>query len=803
VGACRRDVQRMSLFVWRAIRARWPSFLVTTLGLGLAFGCALACLSVVQVLRGGHPVGSHFDGDPVTIYQHVLSMGYDLFLSPAQIAQVQQELGDSGTVTGSSGGAFESAELNGEPMAVAVDVVLPNHFSVLGIHLIGADPERWGQGDETVIVSQRFLARLGLTTPPKSIRIAGQDFPIAGVADAFPGLWNHEIEVWVDWRQGQRLLFPTSVNRGVNQQPPLYWALAIPAEGKSAEFAARLQRALARTDIAERPFDKLRAVSGITNQSELRQAADTSTSLYLLSCGLMLLVGAFNLASWSALTRVSRLDAEWTMLRLGIPRLAYFRIGLWFVLIPAVVGAILAVPFHWLFAWLLASDPAIASLLEASSEYQRSYPWFAWVAVFALTCVLGHGLGSLVSTVAGLRYGAVSLRSDQAAVRQVFRGVVIVVSMASAIAMVFAAFASLGGYRLLRDMAYPDASQVWMLGLRSGNAATRFDWNAENMDRLVEEVRVRMPELAAVGFLQVRPFSSAKPGSTVLSLEPFGAPDLSVMLNEATYEALPALGLPVVRGKGFSQHGGEAAEIVLDTAAADLFSSSHGGKDVLDQLLYDAAGTAYRVVGVSQRSLYSTDLNSALPVAYASMTESIRPPILITRGPTTAERIQRQLVQAKDSLFPGVVVESPLNLRDLSDQTFAGYRSRSMLCVISALVTLVIAFISLVSIISLEVARNRRALAVRACLGASTGELMRRSVRGLSVCVVGGSMVGFALLWFARSALPTDLITSAGDWFWMGGVSVTALLLLVLLCASIALRRLFFGAALSDHLREE
>jgi hypothetical protein len=86
----------MFVLLLRCLRRRPVSLLLTVLGLAVAFATTLSTLGLYSVLREGHPRGTDFPGDPVSIFMHASAMNFDFFLGPAQITAFQRDLGDSG-----------------------------------------------------------------------------------------------------------------------------------------------------------------------------------------------------------------------------------------------------------------------------------------------------------------------------------------------------------------------------------------------------------------------------------------------------------------------------------------------------------------------------------------------------------------------------------------------------------------------------------------------------------------------------------------------------------------------------------
>lgn len=790
----------MLAFLLRSLLGRLPSLSLTVLGLAVAFAATLAALNLHAVLRTGQLQGADFSGEPVSVFAHASARDMDLFLSPRQVMALQEEIGASGFVTASSGARMVAVDIADATREAAVDVAAPNFFTTLGVAIEGGDARLFGDAgaEPACVVSERFLARMGLQRPPSTLVVAGHALRVIGVARGFNGLWDHETEVWVDWRLGHDLMTPNTKDRGLDG---FFWTLALPADGQSAAFRSRLQRALARRDLAEAPFDGFRAIPGITNQPDMRRTADTSSALYLVLCAVMLVVATANLAAWSALMRAGKIESEWTFLQLGIPRGTHALLGLGFVVVPALAGALLALPLERLLSALLHQDSAIYALLAWSPEYEARYPWGAWMAIVAAVTSSGWLLGLAVARLAGLRFGAGNLRTPAGRIEWLFRPMAMLVALLAAIALLFAILQSAQALRVWRALAQQGTEQVWMLFVHPDTGSGAMLDQARR-DAVERQVRAMLPRARELGFVKIRPLSTAKVALSSYSLQAGGPPVLRMLLNEADGDGMQVIGAGLLRGRRFDDSL-TAMEMVLDAGAARRLAQAAGKDDVLGTQLYDELGMPWRVVGIADRIAYGPDPDKEAPAAYVALGDSPLVANLVMRGTSPAEQVA---ALARD----GVRLDGgrlrfgeAANLAGKANDALARYRSRTLLGLIAAAITIAISALAVLSIATLEVRRRRRLLAVRASLGERPLATAWHGARGVLSSILSGTLLGLLAIWLAGAWLAARDMARPADFAWAMPLCGALLMALACIGTTVILLREFFAQPLARHLREE
>lgn len=792
----------MLLYVFRALKSRSCSFLLAILGLAIALGATLSVARIHGLLESGTPRGTRLTGEAWSVFMHSETMRFDFFLGPRQIEGLQEHFGTSGYVLGSAGTRSLPIYVETQSTAALVDVVSPNFFEALHIDVDGVDTSAWGRENvPTALVSYRWLARMGRVDPPSHLRIGERVIRVAGVVPTFSGLWDQFTEVWVDWRLGPELLFPSVANVSVADQPWFYWTLALAREGRQAEFDARAIQGFARVDLVEPPFESFRVVSGITNQPDARRTADDSVRIYLFMAWVGLLASAVNLACWCALTRIVKADAEWTMLCLGISGSKYRTFEVSFIAIPVLFAGLMGLPLSLAFDALVARDPAVAALMNQSAELRAPFPWAMYVAGLGALFVVVWSTSKLVARAAGLKFGSATLRPDSLRVRGLFRALTLLMSTLAAMSLIIGYWSGRSSLDLWADASQKLFARTWVMQVKASDAgAKRTSLFPEDRADLISALRGALPEAQYVGFASTRPYSDARIPFTEFTLG--NGQKVSVLVNETDGDAIAAMGaslrvgtLPPIGSLGF--------DIVLDTDIALLVTRSLRVPSALGATMTDAAGIPYNVVGIVDRLSYSSDLARSSPVAYIAM--GAAPPALnlVVRGAVSDKRMRELTERTYAAGVATVGLASPQRLDHLADRALARYLARVTFCLATAIATLLIGIMSIGTIVLVEMQRSLRRIAIMSSLGATDATIAMTLCRGVILSVAAGAALGSAAAFLGSAMFQGLFLLPPGgagmDAFWPAPV-----LSGVALCGALALiRRMLSSAPLYQHLRSE
>lgn len=793
----------MTWYFLRSLKSRAYSLLFAVFGLGVAVGAVLAVARVHDLMSSGYPVGTNIGGEPVSIFMHSSAMKFDFFLSPRQIQGMQEQFADSGQVLGSSGTRSIAVRIDAALGNAYLDVVSPNFFDALGIELSGPAAADWGKADEPVaVVSARLLARLGLDEPPTTIEVGGHLLRVAAVTHQFNGLWDQFTEIWVDWRLGPSLLFP-STNASVEDQPWFYWTLAIPQAGQLPEFHERLRHLAERRDLAEPPFDGFRLVPGITNQPEARRLADDSVQLYLSVSLIALLAAAINLACWSALARISKAGDEWTMLCLGLERGKHARFTTVYIIVPVFLALSLGVAVERGFTWLIAIDPSVDELLSRAANLRSGYPWKTLALTGLGSALIGLLVSSIVTRSAGLRFGSSRLAMNSPRLRWVFGGLTAGMSFVSSLAMIVGYGSASSSMQLQRDLSLEKMQDAVIVEVRAHTAdGKRTTLDADQRHALLADLSGRAPEVRTLGLLSIRPYSAGRFPLTGFSLTPGGDSAISVLLNQADADALDALNVRLLAGRELADID-PFSELLLDAASAATLARVAGVESAIGLRIYDSSSMPYSVAGVVTSMSYTADVARAPSVAYMRMDEvpsSLHVALNGKIGDSRLAAISAASIPLGDA---HATFAEPLRVKQIAEQALTRYRARISFCMAAAATSLLVAVLAIASVVLVQTRQRLRQLAIMRCLGADLRKIAWSCSRGIVVSSALGS--GFAALMVIVTTTATQAVffsTSRMD-IWETLWPLPFALVTTLIGALIAVGRELGAKPLYAHLKAE
>lgn len=791
------------MYLIRSVRSRVVSFALSVLGLALALAAVLSVQRMSDLVSAGALAGTRLHGQPVSVFTYSAALDYEMFLSQLTIRTVEQRLEGSGTLIGASGTRAVQGRVGDEVETLHVDLVSPRLFESLGIEVRGLSAGQRVLDNSTAVVSQRFLAERRLQQTPDYIEIKGRRLRVVGVAQGFTGLFDHYTDVWIDWWHAPGIIDDENARRHLDYTS-YFWAVALPAEGREAEFRTRLQTAISEPEglEIEQPFDSLRAIPGITNQTQWRNLADASLDAYQAIAIVALCAAVLNLAVWAALMRVSRAREEWTLLSLGLPRHKHLVLRLGYVLVGLIPAWALAAALEPLFVSLLASDSAVHLLLKDAAKSDAGFAWQAWLQSGGVALLVVMAVAHLVERAAGLRFGAPALRETSPVLRGVFRGLTVAMAVASCAALLLGYWALSTSTARQGELAGMDSDSTWTAQAKATDSKGDFGF-ADSAERalLAEQLRERLPQIERVGFGTLRPFAEGEGPLNSYTLP--NAPDttLRFRMNQIEGDALGAMGLKLVAGRALPESG-YALEVLLDQRAAADLARRIGKPSALGELLRDASSMDYEIVGIVEAMPYNMELASPLGTVYQRMGSMVPGFHVLTRGGMNAAEVERALAEPFNVSALRFKLEEPQHLPALAERAQARYRARLLFATSTAAVTLFIALLALVSMVVVEARARSHALAVRACLGARPLNLATHAFRGLLLALGFGAVLGGLAALAATRSIPALAAIGTGSALDIA-LPVLALLLLGVLICALVLGLQQRGAALYRRLQVE
>ncbi|MGH7709696.1 MAG: ADOP family duplicated permease, partial [Gemmatimonadaceae bacterium] len=292
----------------------------------------------------------------------------------------------------------------------------------------------------------------------------------------------------------------------------------------------------------------------------------------------------------------------------------------------------------------------------------------------------------------------------------------------------------------------PSRLLIAELALRSDQFDTK-EKQLALLDQLVSRLK-EVPDVRGVSPVVAVPFSGTggwdgRPASEGQSPEQAsGNPMLN--MEVVTPDYFTTLGVPVLRGRGFTDQDRDAAPgvIMLSQSAARHYWP---GADPIGKrlLMGEKLDLALTVVGVVPDTRYR-DLRDARPSIYFPLRQSFfpfAPTTLVIRTIAHPAELVPALRRAISETDPGVALASAAPFEAFLDEPLAQPRLNAFLLAVFASAGVALAAIGLFGVMSTMVRQRTRELGVRMALGATAADLRRIVLRrGLAIVAVGLTM---------------------------------------------------------------
>lgn len=272
-------------------------------------------------------------------------------------------------------------------------------------------------------------------------------------------------------------------------------------------------------------------------------------------------------------------------------------------------------------------------------------------------------------------------------------------------------------------------------------------------------------------------------------------------IEETSEGAFSALGITVVRGRGFSsrdQAQSESVCIVSETLARRHWP----GQEAVDRRLKIAGEDDFRrVVGVAADSRYLSIFERGVPVVYIPFSQRFHPiiGIFVRTSVDPYSVLPALLKRLRQRDLP---LWDVTTLAEQLDESLAPIRLGALLTVSAALMLLALAVSGLFSVLARGVQRRRTEFALRMALGALPGRLQGLVVREALLVTAVGVALGLPAALLAVRSLSGLLYNVSDRDAWVYAASVLVLLLVSILAALLPARR-SVGFELSQALKDE
>ncbi len=648
----------------------------------------------------------------------------------------------------------------GKPQRVMGVVVSANYFSMLGVVpergriFVGAEDEGIGAHPVAVVSHAAWQERFGGDEQivGKKVILNGSEYTVVGVApQEFRGHVPLVVpDIWVPLTQlGQ--IDPERAQTFENRGNSFLNGVARLAPGVSARQAnARLQAIVA--DL-RREFPDHYAESGINLVRQQDAGIDPKMRGAMIGLSavvgavvvMLLLIACVNVANLFLARAQDRWREMAVRVSIGARRSVLIRQLLVESLVFAVVAGIAGLGVAW-GTIQLVNGISLPVDVTFSPNLQLSAP----VLLMSLLLTIGTGiLFGLAPALQATRPSLVPALKGEApagGARSRLSRVLVVTQMALSLVLLVCAG----------------------LFLRSLGAATAVDkgFNSENLllaqvdpslqgysrertrqfyVQLTERLQA-VPGVTAVGYAEEVPLSlgNQQRGVEIPGYVPRENENMSIDYNRVTPGYFEAMGIPLVRGRGFaeSDDSASAGAAVVNEAFAERFWP---GKEAVGQVLKQGS-REFTVVGLVATGKYHSLGEQRLPFIYYPQaqlwTGAMIAHVRVNRDPTTLIPVLRSEVAALDADLPVSDVKTMENHLGL-----ALLPSRLAGTVLAAfgLLGLVLAAVGMYGVMAYSISQRTREIGIRIAIGAGRGQVLALMMRqGLQLVAIGG-VIGIAV----------------------------------------------------------
>ena len=653
-----------------------------------------------------------------------------------------------------------------------------NLFPTLGVHPILGRLFRQEETDKgrnhMVLLGEDVWRKLYLSDPQivgKTVTIRGDAYTILGVMPrsfVFP-VGEDPLQIWSPAEIGSTARTAMS---GTGARF-LYNAYARLPEGMTqAQFAAALNRAqpVISKQVPKDDEDWPTHVKINGYQDSLNTGA--RKPLFLLA-GVVFGIWALaclNVTSLMLARAVSRVREQAVRSALGASRMRLLQQSVVESLLLSGIGAM---------AGMLVGQSVIKLLWH---QVNRNLPlttsihvdWRVMVALAALTIVTACITGIIPALRASRRNVQESIRgvnSTASAAQNRTREVLVVAQLALTLVFLVAAGLFLRTIQALRQAPLGFSQQ----NVLTGGVILNGSSNEEPDDPHVQTNIVRtsylplLERLRAIPGVQVAALSSVLPLRSEMSVsicsgldhEDQGAKRACAQGRLASAGLTDALGIPILRGRFFTEEDGAGAPItvVVNEAFAKQFSPD---KDPIGRIYSMGKKGPFanaHIVGVIGDTRQSTVVDPTKPEVYFCLAQmepgtplygiAIAFMQVAIRAQIPADSLRAQFDKVLHEVAPDATTTEVKTIHEAVEDSFGSQKLISHLLEAFAATALMIASVGLYGLLSFTVAQRTREIGVRIALGAPQANILSLVLRRALLLVAIGLAAGSLLAWFA------------------------------------------------------
>ena len=658
-------------------------------------------------------------------------------------------------------------------------LVTGEYFDVLQVRAIRGRTLRRDDEDAArpvAVISDRFWREQLAADPAvlsRALVVNGAGVSIVGVLP--PGFQGHDVgygfDIWLP--VSLQPLVMTSGNLLTDQGARWLSGIARLTPDASLDLTrAELRRVSERVSASsgERPV----TTAALIPLREWRAGSILAPLLSILLpiTGLLLLLATANVASLSLLHVAARQRDTGLRLALGGSTRDVMRTFLVESAIVVAAGGTLGVLLgRWLRGMLTAMVPPSPQPVrfDLALNWRIAAVAFAATAVALLLAgVIPAWRAARLSPVNVMRAGVAGFWTRRNVLQ---RGLVVLQVSIASVALVCATFFLKSQIQAKRvDVGFSRPEQVLLLGVDFNLAQLSADQGAAALTEIIERVGGQ-PGVRSVSAATMVPLGAGGHRFAPTVVDGYVAQpseDMSIELSQVGAGYFATMGIPIVQGRGIGpeDRAGSASVVVVNEAFAKRFWP---GQDALGRRVNQGSAVA-TVVGIARDGHYDNLTDPTSPIVFWPLAQWYRPAVTLhirsDGDPKLLVESLRRVIQSVNSAIP--VVDPRTLAEHMQVSTFAQRIGSRALGIFGGL-ALTLALIGLYATISFAVRRERRATAIRLCLGATRATVGRRIVSGALRLTGVGLVIGLAGGYAAATLIagrlpgvaPTDLTAYA------------------------------------------
>jgi predicted permease len=514
------------------------------------------------------------------------------------------------------------------------------------------------------------------------------------------------------------------------------------------------------------------------NSPEVRSEGTPIAILVMAAVGLVLLIACANVSNLMLARAAARRKEIAVRLALGASRSRLIRLLLTESLLLAILGGLVGL------ALAVVLPPILFSVIPEIGldiDFKPNATVFAYMFSISLITGVVFGLAPAIqSTKPNLTDALKSTRSRPRIARARLRSLLVIGQVAVSLVLLIGAGLLVRGLRQAQsaDLGFNEKNLVVLsmdLTTQGYDEARATTLHAQLAERLKS-----LPVVQSVSLAEVAPFSGVR--ETTIETDGSGGSSLSVGANAVSAEYFQTLGIPLRRGRLFTEEDARSGQslAVVSQAMANRFWP---GVDALGHRFKDNGGAWHEIVGVvadiSSRQIGKLDgplfYTPASPSKLSGLTFVLRTKDNLPTGVATVREAARSL--DKDAFVSVEPLEE--NVRRMLEPARTGAWFSGTV----SLLALLIAATGIYGMLSYHVVERTSEIGIRMALGAQRRRVLLLIVSdGMKLTAIGAA-IGLAAAIALAKVMSTMLVgVGPTDALTFVFVSIGALAVALLAC---------------------